>query len=167
MKLRHLFPSLSFLNCCTDSIFCFIDHAFVLGRYDAHGIEAPSFNNQTSAVLLYNMALVYHRAGVTKNSARMFQRALHLYELVYALLTGDAAESTDDSTCALVLLATINNLGHIQSLFFDFEGTRNCRENLRELLFCNRFALEDEITQCYLSNMIIFLDFEPQAAPAA
>jgi hypothetical protein len=86
-----------------------------------------------SPVVLFNIALTYHRKGIFDgtNSSKHLKRALQFYSMASSLL------STEDNVTELFIirLALLNNKGHIHSHLFEENNAIQCRVRLHKALF--------------------------------
>jgi hypothetical protein len=119
--------------------------------------------HRTEAVIMYNLALVYHNIGIHLGISSALPHALRLYEL--------ALTSIDQRTNILevqkLLMAILNNLGNIYTHFYCVEETERCMENLRIVLAassCDRTV--DEDYSFFLLNALFQIK-ELSFAPAA
>ena len=86
--------------------------------------------HQTSAILLYNLALVHHNIGVHLGVSAALPHALQLYEMSLRALR-DGCRLVDVQK---LLLAIVNNVGNIYAHLFQFENTQRWQNDLRVLL---------------------------------
>eukprot|EP00523_Entomoneis_sp_CCMP467_P007353 CAMPEP_0168734212 /NCGR_PEP_ID=MMETSP0724-20121128/8694_1 /TAXON_ID=265536 /ORGANISM="Amphiprora sp., Strain CCMP467" /LENGTH=227 /DNA_ID=CAMNT_0008781303 /DNA_START=29 /DNA_END=712 /DNA_ORIENTATION=+ len=84
-----------------------------------------------SLVLFYNMGLASHAMGVNTGRSNSLQRALRLYRKVYALLNEHGHGIPGVS---LLLLATVNNMGHIFAMLLNLDGMVSCHANIQTIL---------------------------------
>ena len=117
----------------------------------------------TSAVLLYNLALVYHNMGVRKGISAALPHALQMYESAFHRLR----RVTCIVECHKLLLAILNNMGNIFAQSFQVDHTVECFKQLRQALSIPNPAMDvDEDYIFFLLNAL----FHPQElsfAPAA
>lgn len=97
-----------------------------------------------SSVLLYNLALVYHAISLAK-SLQFYKMSLELVKDVlccsysnYKRGNNDGAAGGAAYCCCVVdprlVMAIVNNLGHIHYVFGNFEASRNLFANLSHIL---------------------------------
>jgi hypothetical protein len=88
-----------------------------------------------SAIVVYNLALVYHLQGFNKASQVALQKAKHLYEHSYQLLVNTMSsfggEPTGNASVDLLVMALMNNLAEISLEMSGYYGdTRAMFEHL-------------------------------------
>ena len=90
-----------------------------------------------SSIIVFNLALVYHRKGMLEGHQGLVERARNFYEKSYRLLadTGANMDSTGDLLVDLLCMAMVNNLAYIS---FDMSDYLRSTEYSNELI---RFAL--------------------------
>jgi hypothetical protein len=69
----------------------------------------------SSAIIIYNMALTYHRTGQSASQSRFLFKARQLYEKSVLLLEPiyDSQQGLLDTACRMVLTASLHNLTQI------------------------------------------------------
>jgi tetratricopeptide (TPR) repeat protein len=126
------------------------------------GVEqAPAF----SSVIMFNLALTYHRVALTTRNKLCSDKAISLYQLVLRLL-----RSFDFlGTVGVVKLASINNLAQLRydQGHFDLaeQGMAHLPAGLRRVAEVGKHCLAD--TQLYGFLSSLFLLKAPDIAPAA
>lgn len=119
--------------------------------------------NQTSAILLYNMALCYHNMGSHLGVSSALPKALQLYEM--------ALESIDQGISLMqvqkLLMAILNNCANIYTYYRRTEETQRCFENLKIVLAASSIdmALDEDYDFFFLNAF--FQSQELWFAPAA
>jgi hypothetical protein len=113
-----------------------------------------------------NIALAYHRRGLSGNSASLF-KAEKMYELVGKLLGNSDA---DQGTSLLVKIAAINNLSQLRHDQGDYASSQKGFQYLGTLI--NYAGKQLHFTKCeehVYNGMLLnaLLVFPPYAAPAA
>lgn len=114
--------------------------------------SAPVRNGSTFQVLkchcacvIFNMALLQHKFGVTNKSAHSFAKAGQLYRLCIQLLKEFVVSLTSDNdnkkhimdgTSILVMLASLNNLSHL--LYAKCNTTKRAVEATIHMQFMSR-----------------------------
>jgi hypothetical protein len=120
---------------------------------------------ETSALLLFNMALACHQEGVTTGKSKRTSTALLLYHKALSALEGSAIQ--ESSNLVLLLLAIVNNMACIQVETFDSEGLQRSRSMLRYVLLHEDNAeIVAEHGRFYFLNLV-FLDDEHKLPAAA
>jgi tetratricopeptide (TPR) repeat protein len=137
-----------------------LDPALTVG--DASSL-VTSNRHQTSATLLYNMALCYHNMGSHLGVSSALIKALQLYEM--------ALESIGRVTNLLhvpkLLMAILNNCANIYTYFRQTDETYRCFENLKIVLAASTVdMIMDEDYDFFFLNAF-FQSQELLFAPAA
>jgi tetratricopeptide (TPR) repeat protein len=121
------------------------------------------------AVLLYNIALIYHRRALQQVQANEYHRALHFYKLSLNVVEDHLNAGLHSSDYCLLKLALYNNIGYLASHF--------CNEN-ETIIFggrmlatfasvdCTRLLSKEEYVFFYM-NLLFLLNRHPLCAPAA
>ena len=120
MSLTEVSPN----NC-----FDVYQHAFLLPR---QGMEALRHSLEITFVLLYNLALTYHLAGLYHRNDIFLATASQLYKRVY-----QAYISRTSVLCLTVTLACIGNLGHVYSHLQHHLDAQICFVLLQQLIRTN------------------------------
>jgi len=94
-------------------------------------LESADVENFASSCLLYNLGLAYHKKGLIDGSSRQLQQAMGLYKKSAILL--EYLEEQEEHTM-LLLLAIMNNMGHIYAEQYDIKEAGNCIDSLQYLL---------------------------------
>jgi len=119
--------------------------------------------HRTSAVILYNLALVYHNMGVRQGISAALPHALQMYESAFHCLR----RITCIVECHKLLLAILNNMGNIYAQSFQMDHTAECFQQLRRALSIPNPSMDvDEDYIFFLLNAL----FQPKElcfAPAA
>lgn len=119
---------------------------------------------QTSAILLYNLGLVYHNVGVYMGVSSALWHSLRLYEM--ALESIDAVPGAWAHMEKLVM-ALLNNMGNIHAYLFHVENTNACMKNLQLVLSASRSLanLDEDYIFFFLNALFTAkqLDFAPAA----
>lgn len=135
-----------------NTAFTMYNRALILTRND----EQDAALLRTRAILLYNLALVYHNVGIHRGVSAALWQALRLYEMALETLDKHVpAQPADDeqqqqhapaSTAGVaswmwrlldvekLLLALLNNMGNIHAHLFHLENTHACMNSLRMVL---------------------------------
>jgi hypothetical protein len=133
-----------------------------------------------SAIVVYNLALVFHLKGFNKNEALHLQKAKHLYEHSYQLLVDTirpfGGGPTGNASVDLLVLALMNNLAEISlEMSGYYDDTRAMFEHLLEFAVSTRSreygeeevsAFMEQESSYFLLNASI-LGLAPAAAAAA
>jgi hypothetical protein len=122
--------------------------------------EELEAHTMLTTVVLFNMALSFHRQGVSiaTNSSMNLGRALRVYSMIPNLHEG----STGVCVPVLLRLALWNNMGHLYSRLFEEDEAFHCQglltQDLYEEAHCeahsNKSLLMDDYNFFYLSTLI-------------
>jgi hypothetical protein len=120
---------------------------------------------ETSALLLFNMALACHQEGTRTGRSKGISTALMIYDKALSTLEGSAIQ--ESSNLVLLLLAIVNNMACIQVETFDSDGLQRSRSMLRYVLLHEDNAeIDAEHGRFYFLNLL-FLDNECKLPAAA
>lgn len=89
-----------------------------------------------NSVLLYNIGLAHHRLGVThiRDSTKNMQEALRYYKCALNMVRQNTLHTTAGDQLFLIVLALLNNMGHVFCHFFREQDAKACRTHLDSLL---------------------------------
>jgi len=151
--------------------FTIFNRAFVLGDYSTGQYTLSQFRylSHVSAVLLFNIAFVHHRIGVKEGSSKAFAKAHEIYSMSLFLLEETALMGMYSSQFNLLLLALFNQLGHIESHFFNTVQTVRYREQMLAIFIvtdCTRLLSKEDYIFFYMS-LLFSINRWPALAPAA
>lgn len=142
---------------CPGAVYTMYNRALVLS---SSANEDPHTLNWTRAVLLYNLALVYHNIGIHQGVSSALGEALMYYESaldsalgchIPRVSTPGQYESNPSLNCLWrmfhtekILLAILNNMGNIHAHLCHLENTRACMESMR-LVLAGSAAISDMV----------------------
>jgi hypothetical protein len=124
-----------------------------------------------SAVILFNIALSHHRAGLQSatQSFRLY-KALSLYGVVTNILERSQDQTISNKFGLLIYLASCNNMAHIYSEMCAFQDLRISWRNLFDVCVAYHqivdYALDPEEQDVFLLNAFLFSN-GANLAPAA
>jgi hypothetical protein len=108
---------------------------------------------ETTAFLLFNMALACQQEGTRTASSKKTSNALLIYKKALETLEGTAVH--ESSELALLFLAIVNNMAHIQVETFDADGRNVSLKMLRSVLFHkDRAKLDVEQSGFFFLNLM-------------
>ena len=133
------------------------DRAFVLTSAEQLDKEI------VASVVLFNMALINHSRGILSGKTAYLERSLELYKMSLNLYQ----KSTSDACMDNLVLAILNNAGHIYSEIFAFDEMHQCLNCMRDIL--EEQDSEDEVDDycIFHLNSIVYSGCKPLLAPAA
>jgi hypothetical protein len=154
-----------------DNVFSFFDRALTVGRGNAD-TNLTSTSDQERAVfaatILYNMGLCHHHKGIVMNGKpRHLERALYYYQMAYETIKNDNPIS--DAT-ALILLALVNNMGHLFAHALDHRSMILCHESFVGLfssISMGMSVMNDSDSHFFRFSGRCLLTMQLNAAPAA
>lgn len=123
-----------------------------------------------NAVLLYNIGLAHHRLGLMqlKESDKNLQQALRFYKCGLSVVRQNALQASSGENYFILVLAFLNNMGHIFSHFFRDDEAASCRDHLDVLLETVPIDLREEDSEFFhLSKLYRSAGSCNIAAPAA
>ena len=109
----------------TDHPACFPLYASAFG---AENDTLPDFRSLV-AVVMYNLALIHHQLGLLEGHLPRLLRAQVMYQRVLDYMTAAARPThhhDDRHAVKLLLVAAVNNMGHIASFLGDKQGVQDC-----------------------------------------
>jgi tetratricopeptide (TPR) repeat protein len=141
------------------------NRALVLSRDQVEYDLLVQQQHRTSAIILYNLALVHHNIGVHLGVSAALPHALRLYEM--AQETIDQRASNVNTDVQKLILALLNNRGNIHTHLFHFENANRCLNSLRVVLAASSssMAMDDDYIFFFLNAL--FQGKELCFAPAA
>jgi tetratricopeptide (TPR) repeat protein len=141
------------------------NRALVLSRDQVDYDLLVQYQHRTSAIILYNLALVHHNIGVHLGFSAALPHALRLYEM--AQETIDHRASNVNTDVQKLILALLNNRGNIHTHLFHFESANQCLSSLRVVLAASSsvMAMDDDYIFFFLNAL--FQGKELCFAPAA
>jgi tetratricopeptide (TPR) repeat protein len=136
-------------------------HALLLSSDCCTNPAEDEYCHRESACVMFNLALVHHWRGIHFGLSSLLPKALKLYEMSFSLIQNGANFDTQH-----LVLALLNNMGHIHHELLQYNQARQCFKNLKELLTERAASASDgPDIQGFLMN-IMFLEAPPMA-PAA
>jgi hypothetical protein len=141
---------------CPGSLFSFYNAAIISPEME--GDVELAFAPELSAVVLYNLALVYHRSAIMTGSTPCFLKAVRLYNVAASIVLGHSPENSrddsNDETMVSLQIALYVNMGHIYSNFMDIEGTIRCARGILDLYRSTDWtALTPAVRTLFHSNL--------------
>lgn len=147
--------------------FAFFEKAFIINATDDGGLCDYTNQNLMSTVLLFNLGLSFHLAGVSQAMEQKanLTKALKLYTMAVDVLTAEIGVMNTP----LMSLALANNMGSIYSHFFEAEEVSNCLDWIRCILeeTCHRLLGEIEDYSVFHMNVMLLEDREVNQVAAA
>lgn len=120
---------------------------------------------RTSAVLLYNLALVHHWRGLATGKTFGLAKALKLYNMAMVVVQ----QNVDGIDMNYMAMAIFYNMGHIHAHLFQQREAHICFDSLRQILSqasdIHDVIAEDDYAVFFISAM--FQESELHFAPAA
>ena len=108
--------------------------AFLFAKMDDSHL-AQDLQSEISAILLYNLAVTHHLAGLARQecSAENLEQAMHYYKLSMTIFKSHSDLQFDDS-CFTVVLGILANMGHIFVHFAAANQAAVCLQRMEEIL---------------------------------
>jgi hypothetical protein len=132
----HVEPTCSFAS-SPSTAFSMYNRALVLSDDQDDYSLMGTCQHRTSAIILYNLALVHHNIGIHFGVSAALPHALRLYEM--SLETIDQGANLVD--VQRLLLAILNNMVNIHAHLFNFENTQKWLNKLRVVLAASSYAM--------------------------
>ncbi|EEC44630.1 predicted protein [Phaeodactylum tricornutum CCAP 1055/1] len=159
------------------NLFNIFDRAFVLATMSSTFANTLDLLQVSSAVLLFNMGLAYHQAGLHEGNCGMLRNALRIYETVLGVMGHMAVNFSVDckgrAELNLLLTALLNNTTFLYYHFMERENTIKFRHILTRILLSSvdrdEMACADPEFYRYLTTVIFACDPHKalNVAPAA
>lgn len=169
----------------SENIFTFYQRAFLLATSSISATDDAADNSKQSAVLLYNIAVAHHNYAMYRRDPvaahREFRTALVFYDLAFSTIQESLVDDNNenDEDFLLLLLAVLNNLGHIHAHHYNYLETQEMLTSLQEIMAAlrppsgqpsafmdhNNHNREDFLF--FYMNLVVYEEQEFAAAPAA
>lgn len=123
--------------CCAPGDYHLIDSGLLLSGLEADLLASNINQARATAVLCYNLAMVYHLAalhGPQQHRRGNFQRALSLYNLVAHTTMLGTNDATNHDSDALIRMLVWNNKGHVHSCLQQLDQVQDCADSLGEMI---------------------------------
>ena len=139
---------------CPSSIFTFYNSVVISDEMCAEA--EPFFATELSAMILYNVGLIYHRLALLTGSTTYFSKAMKLYDIAASIVLAPGAEHNFHHDLTVLQLALYVNMGHIYSNFLEQEGTKRCAEGIQALFSSvDVNCLNPETRKLFYQNMFV------------
>jgi tetratricopeptide (TPR) repeat protein len=162
LSIHHQGPTCSFAS-LPGTAYSMYNRGLVLPEDQKDFIFKGSYQHRTSAVILYNLALVNHNIGVRLGISDALPHALRLYEMALDSL----GNVTNVIECHKLLLAILNNMGNIHTHFFHYNHTVQCLDKLRQALAIPNPSMTIDEDYIFFFLNALFQGKELCFAPAA
>jgi hypothetical protein len=112
------------------AVFQLYDHAFTVPSPDFADSGKHDYHIVCAAVVLYNMSLSYQLTALSgSDQARpLLETSLRVYGMSLKLIESLADDSHRYYHTTKLVMAIVNNMGHISSGFCDLESMQVCRD---------------------------------------
>lgn len=150
-----------------DSVLTFYDRAFTFLNHENMDFDSPENKSSMTAMVLYNMALAHHRQGIKLGRSKDLAVAMQFYRMAHSVLD-QVKNVVGIEVHLLLLMALLNNMGHIHASTYNIEQTQRCIAWLKRAL-CSRHAavLEADDFTFFLAFVKIVPSDAFKFAPAA
>lgn len=151
-------------NVCSFQVF---DRVFLIP--EDGGVWCTAHPSSAAIIVLFNMALCHHTAGLKAGSSRELMIALELYKMALSIVEEYVDQAGNDDFVLTLLLCLFNNMGHIHARHFDFEEARHCMKATHALLASrdlSEFQKSDDLL-FFLLGSIFMSEEQLVLAPAA
>lgn len=125
--------------------------------------------NDTSAVLLFNVALLHHRAAIKCNNMNEFTDAFNLYSKSFEIMKSTDEVNGFSSSLIPVVAAVLHNMADIFTTFHRIEEANESLDMLENLLKISEFEdhMSDEDFEFFCRNLMLSRMTKYVIAPAA
>lgn len=160
-ELQRRYDSVALPNGCAPSLFNSgvfpIFNRGILVNVDVENDHAfpGEVDRRLIATLLYNTALLHHIRGIRTGESELLTKALSLYQGAFVSLTGMWNRLQKSDT--LLILALLNNMGHIRAHNFDRKEACCCLDMLKHFFSesgGDQTLIEEESLFFYLTTFI-------------
>eukprot|EP00549_Striatella_unipunctata_P009765 CAMPEP_0118684682 /NCGR_PEP_ID=MMETSP0800-20121206/6791_1 /TAXON_ID=210618 ORGANISM="Striatella unipunctata, Strain CCMP2910" /NCGR_SAMPLE_ID=MMETSP0800 /ASSEMBLY_ACC=CAM_ASM_000638 /LENGTH=247 /DNA_ID=CAMNT_0006581439 /DNA_START=26 /DNA_END=769 /DNA_ORIENTATION=+ len=130
-------------------------------------LENPAESTDKSFIILYNLAIAHHLIGLKKSSTNTLEKALNLYGMAQDLLiSGQGSFPAASPLIARVVMAILNNMGHIHYELGRYEEATTFVNELSRTMFSlgADYMEEGELDDFLLT--VMFMSEPPVAAAA-
>jgi hypothetical protein len=160
----HSSAETDYLSTSPDNSFPFYNRYFVL---TSSSVNEKVHDSVMTAILLYNMALTYHKKALRSSTTKELYRALKLYRMSFDVLQD--SNISCDMGVDLLLLALINNMGFIHSEFYDWDEMMNSHEVLHSLFMATcDISSSLEAEDCIFFSYVLSAHYQiSSVSPAA
>lgn len=157
------------LHASPSNYFSMYNGAFAFSCDRARALTTVQKLRLVPAIILYNMGLVLHKQALQSVKCDNFGRAFGLYRMSLGIVEDCIRCSLFSSEYSLLQLAIYNNLGFINSHFFEEEEAMVCAGRMLATfasMDCSRLLSKEEYVFYYM-NLLFLLHRNPIFAPAA
>jgi hypothetical protein len=148
--------------------FPIFNHAFTLSK-SADLVASVSKNyDRFMAMLLYNMGLSLHIQALRSGKSAELRGALDLYGMSFSVVEANWELFPVDDLM-LILMALLNNLGHINSIFYNTDQIQVCIDWLKALTGHPAFLklLQMDQYASFSLNILVVMNQTERCSPAA
>jgi hypothetical protein len=162
LRSMQVEPTCSFAS-SPSTAYSIYNRALVLSVEQDDYSFMTTYQHRTSAIILYNLALVHHNIGIHLGVSAALPHALQLYGMSMQTIN----QGANLADVQKLLLALLNNMGNIHTHLFDLANTQRCLINLRVVLSTSStlMAMDEDYLFFFLNAM--FQGNELCFAPAA
>jgi hypothetical protein len=118
--------------------FKFLDQQAVnpyLNAFLVHTPQEDTLIEISWAVLVYNLALTHHLKGIQSNDKSNLSKSAQLYKLSWNFMNQIPVKNESSvQHCPLLVLAAVNNIGHINAMLGNDSGVAACAVHIQHLL---------------------------------
>jgi tetratricopeptide (TPR) repeat protein len=157
------------LTASPSNYFSMYNRAFILKKEKVQALSLAERSHLVPAILLYNMGLVFIKMGLQAVDGSHYVRAFNLYRLALGIVEKNLNSSLHMSDFSLLQLALYNNIGFINSHFFEDKEAMVCAGRMLATfasMDCSQLLSKEEYVFYYM-NLLFLLNRNPIFAPAA
>ena len=155
------------LSDCSGS-FSVFNHALTIPNVCLLDSNVVKNYERLQSMLLYNLALTLHFQAMRSGRSEELRGALDLYEMAFSVVE-NSWQRLDVDDLMLLLMAILNNLGHIHSNLYNMERTQTCVDWLKALAGHPAFLkiMQRDDYAGFSMNLLVVLKQTPHCSPAA
>lgn len=122
--------------------------------------SAPANSHKTTGSILYNIALCHHIRGMKLGSSEELAKALQFYHMAFSVVSNACDERSLEDEDTILILALLNNSGHIHASFFNQNETHHCHELLQRCFESSEGSslMQDDSLFFYITSHIVKLE---------
>ena len=157
-------------SCLSDcsGTFSIFNHALTVSNSFELDSNVAKNYERLQSMLLYNLGLTLHFQAMRSGRSEELRGALDLYEMAFSVVE-NAWQLFNIDDLMLLLMAILNNLGHIHSNLYNMERTQTCVDWLKALAGHPAFLkiMQRDQYSSFSMNLLVVLKQAPHCSPAA
>lgn len=128
----------------SDNILTFYDRTFIFLNHRDVDFQSAVNKSSLSAMLLYNLAVSHHSQGIRQGNTHELAMALRFYRLSHCVLE-KVKDVVNLEIHLLILMALLNNMGHIHASYYNVDQTSRCIEWLQRAITSKHSGILEDV----------------------